>query len=108
MTKTNAKDSVVGYVGHNARGLFRALCVCCNDQFPLTDTAQIYGDLYVASGPRDRMRVDEGCGACGATFAALSERCQSEYEAQQREFARSPVTHVVEMGMVGAVRCRVY
>lgn len=100
----SARDAVVGYFGRTSSGNLRAQCVTCNDKYPLTDTRPIYGDLYVSDGPS----VDRSCDTCSVTFLALSEQCQREHDDQQARWARLPVTHVVEMGMVGAVRCRIY
>lgn len=109
-TKRSARNSVVGYFGRDSNGNLRAQCVCCLDKEAPSEAERnpIYGDLYVASGPRDRVEADEACETCGVTFLSLSERCQAEYEEQQAEFARGPITHVTEMGMPGFVRCRIY
>lgn len=110
----SARDAIVGYFGRNSSRNLRSLCVTCNDRHPLTDTSRIYGDLYVSDGPDlgpgtiDRMSPDGRCDICGVTFLSLSEQCQREHDEQQARWSRLPVTHVVEMGMVGAVRCRIY
>lgn len=104
----SARDAVVGYFGRNPAGNLRAYCVCCNESEPLQDAARVYGDLYVSTGPLGSLEADEVCDGCGTAFLVLSEACQAEHDAQQAEWARGPLTHVVEMGMVGQVRCRVY
>ena len=110
----SARDAVVGYFGRNSAGYCRSHCVQCNDKYPLTDTNRIYGDLYVSDGPDlgpgtiDRMTPDGQCDTCGVTFLSLSEQCQREHDEQQARWSQLPVTHVVEMGMLGAVRCRIY
>jgi hypothetical protein len=98
----SARDAVVGYFGRNSSGNLRSLCVRCNDATPLTDTSRIYGDLYVSGGP------DRSCDTCSVTFLSLSEQCQRDHDDQQSRWAKLPITHVVEMGMIGAVRCRIY
>lgn len=111
----SARDATVGYFGRDSLGRCRAQCVTCCDTAPLTDTQRIYGDLYVsdctgltAVWPHCRANSDGACDACSVTFLSLSESCQREHDEQQARWARGPVTHVVEMGMVGAVRCRIY
>lgn len=112
----NARDATVGLFGRNSSGLLRAHCVTCNDRDPLqAEIQRIYGDLYVQDTGRensphgiDRMNSDGRCDLCKVTFLSLSERCQAEHDDQQARWARLPVTHVVEMGMIGAVRCRIY
>jgi hypothetical protein len=110
----SARDAVMGYFGRDPSGHLRQQCVTCCDAAPLTDSSRIYGDLYVSDGPDlgpgtiDLMNSDGACDMCGVTFLSLSEQCQREHDEQQSRWARLPVTHVVEMGMVGAVRCRIY
>jgi hypothetical protein len=104
----NASQATVGYFGRNHGGNLRAYCVKCNDTQQLAEAARIYGDLYVASGPLETMAPEDECDECGVTFLSLSQACQAEHEAQQAEWSRQPITHVVEMGMVGDVRCRIY
>lgn len=109
----SARDAIVGYFGRTASGVLRSYCVTCNDKLPLGGydghgPDRVYGDLYVASGRLDRMTEDGACDECGVTFLSLSESCQREHDEQQTRWARGPITHVVEMGMVGAVRCRIY
>lgn len=104
----NARNSVIGLFGRNSHGWFRAKCVCCNDECPLTDSDKIYGDLYVASGPRNRAEPEDCCDICGVAFIALSEQCQAEHDAQQLRFARQPIHVAIEYGIQTAIRCRVY
>jgi len=110
----SARDAVVGYFGRNSSGNLRWQCVTCNDKHPLTDTSRIYGDLYVSGGPdlgpgsTDRIDDLRRCDTCSVTFLSLSEQCQRDHDDQQSRWAKLPVTHVVEMGMIGAVRCRIY
>jgi hypothetical protein len=110
----SARDAVVAYFGRNARGNLRCYCVRCNDTDPLTDAHKVYGDCSapeptsLAVGHWGSDDTCEACEACGIALVALSKACQSEHDAQQARWARLPITHVVEMGMVGAVRCRIY
>ena len=104
----SARDATIAYFGRNPHGFLRCYCVTCNDSSPLTDAHRVYGDLYVPTGPNGRAEDGQECDACGVQLLDLSRRCQADHDAQQREWARGPVTHVVEMGMVGSVRCRIY
>ena len=104
----SARDAVIAYFGRNHLGFLRCYCVRCNDLTPLASADRIYGDLYVPTGPDGRAEDSQECDACGVQLLDLSRACQAEHDAQQAEWARGPVTHVVEMGMVGAVRCRIY
>jgi hypothetical protein len=112
----SARDATVGFYGHTGYGT-RARCVRCNDKNPLIDDAhrqRIYGDLYCSQAEYcdqwhiDRIEACCACEMCGATFLALSRQCQREHDEQQARWVRGPITHVVEMGMPGAVRCRIY
>jgi hypothetical protein len=110
----NARDATMGFYGQTGYG-YRARCVRCHDKHPLVSNVQrIYGDLYCSEAKEcdawhiDRVDAGYACELCGVTFQALSEQCQREHDEQQARWARLPVTHVVEMGMVGAVRCRIY
>lgn len=112
----NAHDATVGWFGRAASGSLRCYCITCNDKHPLasygpggtTGPDRIYGDLYVASGERNRVDEGEACDACGVTFLALSEMCQREHDEQQARWAREPVTALVEYGVRAGVRCRIY
>lgn len=110
----SARDAVVAYFGRNLSGNLRCYCVRCNDSEPLTDASKVYGDLD-QPGPLTHGRGSYGsddtcdqCEVCWVSLLELSQRCQVEHDEQQARFARGPITHVVEMGMVGAIRCRVY
>lgn len=94
----NARDAVVGYC--DKLGYVR--CVTCCDRLgtEMRRGHEVYGDLVDTT--------ESACDSCGVTFLALSESCQREHDEQQAKWARGPITHVVEMGMVGAVRCRIY
>lgn len=117
MTETyipNARDAVVAYFGRNTQGNLRCYCVRCNDASPLTDASKVYGDLdgpepvSLARGHWGSDDTCEMCEACYVPLLHLSRECQREHDEQQERFRRGPITHVVEMGMVGAIRCRVY
>lgn len=110
----NARDAVVAYFGRNNAGNFRCYCVTCNDKSPLTDAAKIYGDcdqpepMTYGRGSYGSDDTCDQCESCWTSLLSLSQRCQQEHNDQQARWARGPITHVVEMGMVGAVRCRIY
>ena len=104
----NARDAVIAYFGTTSWGAYRVRCVVCCDADPLANPAKVYGDLFVPSGPENRAEDAETCEACGVSLLSLSQSCQREHDEQQARFARGPITHVVEMGMTGAIRCRVY
>lgn len=105
---SNARDAIVAYCGGSS-GCYRTRCVTCFDATPLTDPDRVYGDCYVPTGPLGSVDDTEACDTCGVTIADLSARCQREHDDQQRRWAReSRIDHVIEMGMVAAVRCRVY
>ncbi len=109
-----ARDAVIAYFGRNPAGNLRCYCVMCNDAEPLAQASAVYGDpgasepASLAVGHWGSADTCEACEACGVSLRALSRRCQEEHDAQQARWARGPITHVVEMGMVGAVRCRIY
>lgn len=103
-----ARDAVVAYFGRDARRNLRCYCVRCNDAAPLTDASKVYGDLYVSEGDVESMPDEDVCDACGVALLELSRMCQREHDEQQARWARKSITHVVEMGMVGDVRCRIY
>lgn len=110
----NARDAVIAYFGRNASGNLRCYCVRCNDESPLTDARPVYGDLNYPEplahgrGSYDSWDTCDQCEVCWTSLRSLSESCQREHDEQQARFARGPITHVVEMGMVGQVRCRIY
>jgi len=105
----NARDAVIAYCGWNEAGCYRAYCVTCHDKAALKDPRKIYGDLYVAEGPLDRMDDGDKCDWCGVTFLSLSQRCQLEHDEQQRQWSRvSRPTVLLEYGIPGDVRCRIY
>ncbi len=110
----SARDAVVAYFGQNSSGNLRCYCVRCNDESPLSDASRIYGDLSypepisLAVGHWGSEDSAEACDVCRVTLLSLSRQCQSEHDAQQAEWARGPITHVVECGIRGAVRCRIY
>lgn len=99
----SARDATIGFFGGNARGACRTRCVACSEDVePLTDPRRVYG------GKPGEVGEDE-CDLCGAFFEALSALCQWEHDEQQARWAReSRVDHVIEMGCVSMVRCRVY
>lgn len=111
---SNARDAVVAYFGRNPAGNLRCYCVRCNDAEPLSDAAKVYGDLdtpeplSLAVGHWGTVDTCEACDACSVSLRELSRRCQAEHDEQQARWARAPITHVVEMGMLGMVRCRIY
>lgn len=94
----SARDSIIAYCDR----LGYVHCVTCCDKLNLTrdPSYRVYGDTYDTSGSR--------CDHCYIPLASLSESCQREHDEQQDRWSRLPVTHVVEMGMVSAIRCRVY
>lgn len=107
----NARDAVVAFCGWTDEGTYRAYCVTCHDKTPLKEheRGKIYGDLYVSEGPLDRVDDGDRCDRCGVTFLSLSQRCQAEHDEQQRQWARySRPTVLIEYGIPGAIRCRVY
>jgi len=110
----NARDAVIAYFGRNQAGNLRCYCVRCNDSEPLTDAVKVYGDLDQPEplthgrGSYGSWDTCDQCEVCWTSLLELSRRCQAEHDEQQKRFARGPITHVVEMGMVGAIRCRVY
>lgn len=94
----HARDAVVART--NRLGV--VACVTCLDRRPdPTLTEPVYGDLH----PTD---PNEYCAGCGTTLLSLSESCEREHQEQQARWAKGPITHVIEMGVVGPVRCRIY
>ncbi len=110
----NARDAVIAYFGRNPAGNLRCYCVTCNDAEPLTDANKVYGDLNYAEplahgkGSYDSWDTCDQCEVCWVSLLSLSQSCQREHDEQQARFRRGPITYVVEMGMPGAIRCRVY
>ena len=105
----SARDAVVARFGRSEAGCLRCFCVYCLDAgHTLTDVHDVYGDLYVPTGPDGRADDDQTCDVCSLSLLTISQAFQRDHDAQQAAWARQPVTHVVEMGMVGAVRCRIY
>ena len=109
-----ARYAVVAYFGRNASGNLRCYCVRCNDTAPLTDASKVYGDLTMpepislAVGHWGTDDTCEACEACGVTLLSLSQACQREHEEQQERFRRLPCVGLLEYGILGAIRCRVY
>jgi hypothetical protein len=110
----NARDAVVAYFGRNASGNLRCHCVRCNDTSPLTDASKVYGDLDQPEpfahgrGSYGGWDTCERCEVCWTSLLRLSQLCQQEHDDQQARWSRGPVHHVVEMGLVGQIRCRIY
>ncbi len=110
----NARDAVIAYFGRNADGNLRCHCVRCNDTSPLTDARKVYGDtnipepLTYGRGSYGNWDTCDQCEMCWTSLLALSQSCQREHDEQQARFARGPITHVIEMGMVSDIRCRIY
>lgn len=110
----SARDSVIAYFGRNASGNLRCYCVRCHDTTPLTNASRVYGDLSYPE-PRSLLvgswgseDTCESCDGCRVSLLSLSRQCQSEHDAQQAEWSRGAVTHLVEYGVPGTVRCRIY
>ena len=110
----NARDAVIAYFGRNHTGNLRCYCVRCNDAEPLTDASKVYGDLDQPEpltngrGSYGSWDTCDQCEVCWVSLLSLSQSCQQEHDEQQERFRRGPITHVIEMGMTGAIRCRVY
>lgn len=106
----SARNAIVAYFGRNAAGNLRTHCNSCIDKgHVLTDASKIHGDLYIPTGDRSLAEEDECCEVCGVALLALSRSCQQEHDEQQARWARaSRVDHLLEYGIAGAVRCRVY
>jgi hypothetical protein len=104
----NARDQIIAYFGRNEAGNLRMYCTPCRSKHPLTDEHKVWGDRYVSTGDIDRADEGDRCDVCGITLAELSIDAQAQHDDQQERFRRCPITHVIEMGMVGAIRCRVY
>lgn len=111
MTETyipSARDTIIAYHGRSPAGGWRTRCVTCMEIESLAHASPVYGDLYVPDGPDGRVPEGEECEMCGSSLLAISRCAQDEHDAQQARFARLPVTHLVEYGIPGAVRCRIY
>lgn len=94
----HACDAVIAYC--DATG--RVHCVACCDRLSLEMPAdhRVYGDIHDST--------ESNCDTCGQSLLSLSLSCEREHDEQQARFAKGPVTHLVEMGMIGMVRCRIY
>ena len=110
----SARDAVVAYFGRNTAGNLRCHCVRCCDEHPLTDASKVYGDtdqpepMTHGRGSYGSWDTCDQCEVCWTSLRQLSRMCQAEHDEQQARWARGPITHVVEMGVPGMVRCRIY
>lgn len=93
-----ANWSIVAYFGRNADGNLRCYCTRCNNTAPLSGARQVYGDT----------NSEDICDYCGASLRQISVACQADYEARQGLWSRGAVTHVIEQGLAGALRCKVF